>query len=127
MHEMSITQHILDWALAEASRQHAVKIHTIHLVLGPFSGIVPECIQMYMDLMAEGTIAEGVQIQSRTLPLKVLCRDCGKKSQITRRHIACPYCQSLRLKILSGNECLIDSLEVDTDEDQSPSSDHGME
>ena len=127
MHELSITQHILDWALKEAKKLDAVRIRRIHLVLGPFCGIVPQCVQMYMELLAEGTIAEGVVIDADTLPLKVLCRDCGRESQITRRHIACPFCGSLRLKILSGKECLIDSLEVDTDGDQGPSSDHGME
>ena len=108
MHELSITQSILDYSLSEAKKHGGVKIREIRLLLGPFSGIVPECIQMYMDLLAEGTIAQGVKIR---------CRDCGKESEITRRHIACPFCESLRLEILSSNDFIIDSLEVDTDGD----------
>ena len=117
MHELSITQSILDYSLSEEKKHGGVKIREIRLLLGPFSGIVPECIQMYMDLLAEGTIAQGVKIKATTLPLKVRCRDCGKESEITRRHIACPFCESLRLEILSSNDFIIDSLEVDTDGD----------
>ena len=64
MHELSITQEILRYSLQEALRQGADKIRTIRLRLGPFSGIVPECIQMYLDLLSEGTIAQGAKIEA---------------------------------------------------------------
>ena len=127
MHELSITEHILDYSIKEARRQKASRILVIRLLLGPFSGLVPDCIQMYLDLLAEGTIAEGARIEAETLPLRVRCRDCGTKSEITRRRIACPSCGSLRLQILSGKEFLIKSLEVDIDGNTSTASDNGME
>ena len=127
MHELSITESILRTSLEEADKCHASRISAIRLCLGPFSGIVPECIQMYLDLLAEGTIAEGAKIEARTLPLKVRCRDCHAESEITRHHIACPACGSLRLQILSGKEFMIESLEVDIDGNQSSSSGNGLE
>ena len=127
MHELSITEHILQYSLEEAERRGAGRIRTIRLVLGPFSGIVPDCIQMFLDLLAEGTIAEGAKIEAEILPLKIRCRDCGRESEITRRHIACPVCGSLRLQVLSGKEFYIDSLEVDVNGNQGASSGHGME
>ena len=102
MHELEITQHILADSIREAERHGAKAIREIRLAIGPFSGFVPECIQMYMDVLAEGTIA-----------LRVLCQDCGETSQIDRTHIECPHCHGLNLKRLSGNECMIESLEVD--------------
>lgn len=116
MHELSITESILNTSLAEAQKQNAKKIRVIRLLLGPFSGIVPDCIQMYLDLLSEGTIAEGAKVEATVLPLKIRCRDCQRESEITRAHIACPFCGSKRLQHLSGNECLIESLEVDIDE-----------
>ena len=91
MHELSITESILDASLKEARRHNAAKIRTIRLLLGPFSGIVPECIQMYLDLLAEGTMAEGARVEAVVLPLKVRCQDCGRESEITRSHIAVSY------------------------------------
>ena len=89
MHELAITQSILDLSLKAAKEQGAVRIRSIRLVMGPFAGIVPECVQMYLDVLAKGTIAEGAHITARTLPLKVLCRDCGQESEITRTSIRC--------------------------------------
>lgn len=127
MHELEITKHILEDSIQEAKRYQAVRIREIHLTIGPFSGIVPACVQMYIEVLAKGTIAEGVQIRSRMIPLQIKCLDCGKTSEIDRMHIECPYCHSLHLKRLSGKECLIERLEVDVDGDQSISSSHGME
>ena len=50
MHEIDITQHILKDVIKIAESKNAKKVTEIRLVLGPFSGFVPECIQMYMDL-----------------------------------------------------------------------------
>lgn len=127
MHELSITESILRTSLEEADKRHASKITAIRLRLGPFSGIVPECIQTYLDLLAEGTIAEGAVIKAVTLPLRIRCRDCGAENEITRHHIACPVCGSLRLQILSGKEFMIESLEVEIDGNQGASSGDGLE
>ncbi len=127
MHELSLTEHILTYAIEEAQKQNATRISKIHLLLGPLSDMVPDCIQMYMDLLAEDTPAEGVRIEATQLPLKVRCKSCGKESEITRRNIACPYCGSLKLQINGGREFLIDSLEVTNDGNQSAPSGDGME
>lgn len=113
MHELSITEHILAYAMEQAEKQHAARIRTIRLKIGPFSGIVPECIQTYCDLLAEGTIAEGVRIEADVLPMKVRCRECGAESRITSHNLCCQNCRSLKLQRLSGNEFIIESLEVD--------------
>ena len=127
MHELSITQSILNISLQAAAQQNASHIREIRLRMGPFSGVVPECVQMYLDVLAKGTIAEGAAVEARMMPLKVLCRDCGRESEITRTHIACPFCGSLRLKTLSGKEFMVESLEVDVDGDKGPASGDGVE
>ena len=127
MHELSVTESILEYSIEEAKKRNAAKIKTIRLRMGPFTGLYPECIQMYLDVLSEGTIAEGARIEAEVLPLQVLCRECGKESEITRKSIACPCCGSLRLKILSGKEFMITSLEVEEYGDQSASSDYGVE
>lgn len=127
MHEMEITSHILKDVLKIAKEHQACKVTEITLALGPFSGFVPECIQMYMDVIAQDTIAKNVKIQIREIPLKVHCNKCHKESLIDRTHIECPYCHSIDLKRLSGKECLIESIKVETNGNQSISSDHGLE
>ena len=113
MHELSVTKHILDYCVETAKKEGASHVRTIRLLLGPYSGIVPECIQLYFDVLSQDTIAQGAKIKVTEVPLRVLCRDCGRESEITRLKIQCPYCKSLKLKRLSGKEFIIESLEVD--------------
>ena len=139
MHELSITEHLLDHCIREAKKQHAEKIRVIRLCIGQLNGLVPDCIQIYLDralgqhvqiyldMLSEGTIAEGALIESEFLPVKVRCRDCGRDGEITPHHLACPHCGSLRLQILSGKEFYIKSMEVDIDGDKSTAPDHGLE
>lgn len=127
MHELSITEHILDHCIREAKKQNASKIRVIRLCIGRLNGLVPDCIQIYLDMLSEGTIAEGARIEAEFPPVKVRCRDCGHGGEITPHHLACPHCGSLRLQILSGKEFYIKSMEVDIDGDKSTASDHGLE
>ena len=64
MHELSITEHLLADCIREAEAMNASRIRTIRLCIGQLRGIVPECIQIYLDMLAEGTIAEGARIES---------------------------------------------------------------
>ena len=101
---------------------------------------MPDCIQIYLDMLAEGTIAEGARIESETLPVKVRCLNCGREGEITPHHLECSHCKSLRLKLLSGKEFYIKSLDIDIKEketertqeaniygNKSTTSGHGME
>lgn len=116
MHELAVTESIIKIASDAARRNGAPRIRAIHIVMGPFGGIVPECVQMYLDVLGKGTPVEGARLIARTLPLKVRCLDCGAESEITRRHIACPACGSLHLKRLSGTEFYVEKLEADDPE-----------
>ena len=127
MHELSITEHLLEDCIREARAQNAVRIRVIRLCIGQLRGIVPDCIQIYLDMLSEGTIPEGARIESASLPVKVHCLDCQEDGEITPHQLKCPHCGSMRLKLLSGKEFYIKSLEVDIDGDQSTASGNGLE
>ncbi len=113
MHELSITENLLDHCLNEAEKQGAKKIKTIKICVGQLRGIVPDCIQVYLDMLSEDTIAEGARIEAEFPPVKARCRDCGLESEIMPHSLECPSCGSLRLKLLSGKEFYIKSMEVE--------------
>lgn len=52
MHELSITQAILDLALEEARKANAEKIVKIDLVVGELTGIEPEYVRFYHSVGA---------------------------------------------------------------------------
>ena len=112
MHELAITQSILKIALDAAAGQHARRIRAIRLTLGPFSGVVPDCVQMYLDVLAKGTIAEGAKIEARTLRCGCSAAPAARSARSTggtspARRAAAWTCTGFRAGI-SG-----ESLEVD--------------
>ncbi len=83
MHELSITEHLLEDCLREAKQQNASRIRVIRLCIGELRGIVPDCIQIYLDMLAEG-ISPRAQGSNRDPSVKVHCLDCGRDGEITR-------------------------------------------
>lgn len=127
VHELSITQNLLRFVLQKAEEAGAARVREIRICYGPYSGIEPECIRMYLSLLARGTIAEGAALSAVRIPLRARCRACGRESELTVTHLACPACGGTDLEVLSGREFYIDSLEVDPLGNQSSASGDGME
>ena len=113
MHELAITQSILDIAQKAADEHGAKRVQSVRIMLGEYSGVVPQCIQYYFDVISKGTLAEGAVLDIRRLPVVIRCNSCGKESQIDRRHIRCPLCGGTDLKLIQGREFYIESMEVE--------------
>ncbi|MBQ9166478.1 MAG: hydrogenase maturation nickel metallochaperone HypA [Oscillospiraceae bacterium] len=113
MHELAITQSILDIA-AKAAQEHGVKkVREVRIKLGEYSGVVPQCVQYYFDVISKGTVAEGAVLKMERLPIIMRCNQCNWEGHIDKRNIRCPECDSTSLKLLQGREFYVDSLEVD--------------
>ena len=108
MHELAVTQGILDIAVKEAQKAGKRKVTDINIKLGVFSGMVPDCIQEYYDLLSEDTPAYGAKLHFEKIPAII----SGKESQIERFRLRCPECGGNNVKLISGRELYVDSLEV---------------
>lgn len=113
MHELAITQSILDIAQKAAAEHQVKRVREVRIKLGEYSGVVPECIQYYFDLISKGTVAEGAALKMERLPIVMRCEQCGWEGRIDKYHIQCPACGGIRLKLLQGREFYVESLEVD--------------
>lgn len=79
MHELSITQNILDQALAEAKKHKAKKIKKIKLQIGEATAIVPDCVQFYFNEIKKNTIAQNSILDIQVIPVKLQCPQCKKE------------------------------------------------
>jgi len=109
MHELAITENILDIAQKHAKGQH---ITALHLVIGMLSSIVDDSVQYYWDIITQGTSAEGAKLHFRRIPTEFQCRDCEVRYIPVKDDYACPNCGSLRLIIVAGEEFYLESIEV---------------
>jgi len=113
MHELAVTQSILDICLRHAEEANAARITDINLVIGQFSSIVDDSVQFYWDMIADGTIAHGAVLHFNRIPGEMTCRTCGHVFQPTDRTFACPSCGSVAVRITRGEEFRVDSIDVE--------------
>ncbi len=113
MHELAITQNMLDVVLDEAKTAKATKITKINLVIGGLSGVVSDCVQFYFDLLKKGSAAEEAIIEFRLVPAEFRCRDCQHNFSLQDSSWICPNCHSTSLEVRSGQQCYVESIEVE--------------
>lgn len=113
MHELSITQSILNIAVSSAENAGAKKINGINITLGEMSGCVPQYIQEYFNIVSDGTIAHNAKLNFKTVPAMAQCLECGKQTHMIRFRFRCEHCGSQKLKIISGKEFLVDSIDIE--------------
>jgi hydrogenase nickel incorporation protein HypA/HybF len=114
MHELTVTESILEIALRHAQQANARRITRLDLVIGQLSSIVDDSVQFYWDFVAKGTAAEGAKLQFRRIPAELRCRDCDQRYAPTAEELACPACGSVRIEITAGEEFYLESMDVET-------------
>jgi len=113
MHELSVTQGILDVVLRHAEQAGAQRITRIDLVIGDLSTFVDDSVQFYFDIISRGTLAEGAELVFHRVPGTMRCWDCGETFTYDGRLVECPHCGSVRVQVIGGQEFYVESIEVD--------------
>jgi hydrogenase nickel incorporation protein HypA/HybF len=113
MHELAITESMLNLVLEQAEKIGAKEIGKINLVIGEMSGVVDECVQFYFDFLSKGTIAEGAQLSFKMVPPTARCRHCDRVFELKEFDWTCPNCGGNNMEIVAGNELFVESMEVE--------------
>ena len=117
MHELPVTQSILEIACRHAEQAGAKQVTDIHLVIGKLSSIVDDSVQFYWDTISAGTVCEGATLHFRRIATKLKCEDCSHEFTLVADLIPCPNCASMHLTVLEGTEFYLDYISVPDDED----------
>lgn len=113
MHELSVTQSILDLVVTEAQKQGVSKISLIRLKIGELTNVDPMAVEFYLEVIGKGTIAEGVKLEAEVLPLTAECTDCGRQFKVETWDYTCPQCGGKSAKMVTGRELYVESIEVE--------------
>jgi hydrogenase nickel incorporation protein HypA/HybF len=112
MHELAVSESILEIATRHARQAGASKVTQIYLVIGRLSSIVDDSIQFYWDILTKNTVCEGSTIQFQRLPARMACLNCDLEYTFETDLIPCPACGSYSARVISGEEFRLDSIEV---------------
>jgi hydrogenase nickel incorporation protein HypA/HybF len=117
MHELSVTESILDIASRHALQARAWRVTSINLVIGRLSSIVDDSVQFYWDIVSQDSICAGAKLVFQRLPARMVCGECGLEYTFDGDLIPCPKCGSFFALVLSGDEFRVDSIEVESEEE----------
>jgi len=113
MHEVAITQSMLDLVLKQAEKARAKEVKKINLVIGEMSGFTEDSVRFYFDLLSKGTLAAGATLSFRVVPTTARCRGCGKDFELKELDWTCPHCHGNNIEIVAGKELSVESIEVE--------------
>ena len=114
MHELPVTQGILQTALDASERNGARPIISIQLVIGELSSIVDDSVQFYFEQLSRGTLAENAVLQFRREPTNAYCFDCGQTFSVCAPLPSeCPHCGGVHLRAEGSRDFYIESIEVE--------------
>lgn len=121
MHELAVTQSLLEIALRHAAAAEAGRITDLYIVVGQLSTMIDDSVQFYWDTISQNTAAEGAQLHFRRIPAELLCADCGHRYALPPDSFACPRCGSVRVTVVAGEEFYLESIEVQSEVEGRPS------
>ncbi len=112
MHELAVTESLLQIALERAGNAGATGVMDLYVVMGEMSSIVDDSVQFYWDIIAQDTIAQNAQLHFRRLPAEFICLDCNTRYRPEGDSFGCPQCGSIRVRMDTGNEFYLEAIDV---------------
>lgn len=115
MHEMAITENVVEIVLKHAELAEAQKVVHVRLKIGEIRDIIHELLEKCFRYIARGTIAAEAELEIIKIPLVVRCAECGKENRDYIGNYAemkCKHCGSNNLELVSGNEFFIEDIKI---------------
>jgi hydrogenase nickel incorporation protein HypA/HybF len=113
MHELSVCLALTRKVAAIAEEHGASRIERIRLRIGPLSGIETALLEHAFPLAAAGTPADGARLEIVSAPVVVACTVCGEETPCAPNRLLCGACGDFRTRIVTGDEMLLESLDLD--------------
>ena len=108
MHEMALTQSVVDAVCEHAAGRH---VHSVKVQIAALCAVVPDAMQFCFELATEGTVADGARLDLDVQPGAARCRTCTKEFELHDLILLCP-CGSADVEVLAGRDLKILSMEV---------------
>ncbi len=114
MHELSITENLLNMVINYAEGAGAHKILCVYISIGIFSSIIDDSVHFYWDFIKKDTIAEWSSLQIERNKKKKRCFCCGNITFVSSiDSYICENCGSEYIDFIEGDEFILKSMEVE--------------
>ncbi|MFJ8111267.1 hydrogenase maturation nickel metallochaperone HypA [Streptomyces sp. NPDC096132] len=109
MHEMSVALAVVDQVTEAATRAGDVTaVRSVRLQVGELAGVVPDSLAFCFELACAGTLLEGAELVTETVPGQARCMSCAHAWAVGMPpRLTCPGCGGTRTDLLAGRELQI--------------------
>ena len=114
MHELAIAQALVEQVDAVIEQHQASSATSIRVRIGPLAGVVPELLATAFPLAAAGSRMDGAELEFTHAPIRVHCQTCGAETEAAMNRLICGACGDWHTQIISGDELLLESVELET-------------
>lgn len=122
MHELAVAQALVEQVDAVIGQHQASSATSIRVRIGPLAGVVPELLATAFPLAAAGSRMERAQLEFAHAPIRVRCQTCGAETEAAMNRLICGVCGDWHTQIVSGDELLLESVELETSPALAPNS-----
>ena len=112
MHELAVCQALIDQVEQLALKEHAQQVLSIHLGIGPLSGVEARLLQQAFFIARAGGVAAEAELVIDSLPLQVSCDQCGQTTDALPARLLCGACGNWRTRLVSGDELQLQHVEL---------------
>jgi hydrogenase nickel incorporation protein HypA/HybF len=113
VHEMALTQSLIDLIEGEGRKQGFSRVRVVRLQLGALGGVDAEAMRFCFDAAARGAIIEGARLDIDVVPGEGWCLDCARTVEMYERFGACPLCGRYHVQVTAGDDVRLKELEVE--------------
>ena len=112
MHEMSLSEGVLQLIEDAAREQDFSKVNAVWLEIGQLSGVEVDAMKFCFDAVTRNTIAQGARLEIISLPGTGWCMACALSVPMDEVFGECPHCGGHQMQVTGGTEMRLKELEV---------------
>ncbi len=122
MHELAVAQALVEQVESVIRQHRAQSASLIRVRIGPLSGVVSELLGNAFPLAAAGSRMEHAVLDLVAAPITVRCETCGAQTEAAMNRLVCGACGDWHTRITSGDELVLESVELETAPTLAPNS-----
>jgi len=112
VHELAICQALMEQVERIAQEERADQVLSIHLAIGPLSGVESRLLEQAFSVARAGSIAASAELVIESMPVQVSCSQCGQLSDVLPSRLVCGHCGDWRTRLVSGDELELRNIEL---------------
>ncbi|MGH2918542.1 MAG: hydrogenase maturation nickel metallochaperone HypA [Solirubrobacteraceae bacterium] len=114
MHEFDLSSAIV---ATVRKHSHGRRVTHVTLRIGRLRQVVKDTLEFYFAIVGKDTECEGATLEIVDIPAALRCNNCKREWEIEIPAFICGDCGPGAVEVVSGEEFMVESIEVEDEED----------